>query len=185
MTGQQGFLEGAKAWLYDAAVVERCPRCSYAWGTPPEQALTLIESSPERFETLLSDRDGMAAASDRGWNATSYVWHLADLARGWSERWVVLASSPGALLSGWDPDELADARNYRAMPTVSALWALSTGVATFVELTRALGPGTTFLHADWGTGTVDEALVWLAHEFAHHELDVDERAAPLRNRHRG
>ncbi len=181
MTDPQGFLDGAKTWLYDVEGVGRCPRCSYNWYTPPEQALTLVESSPARFDALLSGRDGMVAASDRGWNATSYVWHLADLARGWSERWVVLATSPGSLLSGWDPDELADARNYRAMPTVSALWALSTGVATFVELTRALDPGTTFLHADWGTGTVDEALVWLAHEFVHHELDVDERALPPRH----
>ena len=62
------------------------------------------------------------------------------------------------------------------MPTVSALWALDWSVSAFGPLSRQLGPTTEFLHGDWGVGTVGEALVWLGHEFSHHELDVDERA---------
>ena len=173
-----GFLGGATAWLYAGAVPPVCPTCGFSWSTPAGDAVAHISASPDRYAALLAGRDGMAQASDGGWNATSFVWHLADLARGWSERWVVLAGSPGALLAGWDPDELADARNYRAMPTVSALWALRQCTEVFVELTGSLDPTTPFLHADWGTGTVAEALIWLGHEFVHHEGDVIERAGP-------
>ena len=129
------------------------------------------------YITLLDGRDGMSPAVDGGWNATAYVWHLVDLARGWSERWVLVASVPGSLLAGWDPDVLAEARNYRALPTVSALWALTDATDRFVELSGQLDPDTPFLHGDWGLGTVADGTRWLAHEFVHHQLDVDERAA--------
>jgi hypothetical protein len=80
------------------------------------------------------------------------------------------------VLAGWDPDELAAARNYRALPTVSGLWALDGAVATFVELSGRLDPATPFEQGDWGEGRVGDAIVWLGHEFVHHRLDIDERA---------
>lgn len=172
-----GFLAGAKSWLYRDAGIGTCPGCGFDWSMLPADALTAIAGAPSRYAELLEGRDG-TVTSDDSWNATSYVWHLADLARGWSERWVVLGSEPGTLLAGWDPDELAAARNYRGMPTVSALWALSTCTATLVELSRDLDHGTQFLHGDWGVGTVGEALVWLAHEYLHHQGDVDAAAGP-------
>lgn len=171
----EGFLAGAKAWLYRQPDPERCPTCDFDWSTSSGEALALIEASPRHYEALLEGRDGMIAPAE-GWNATSYVWHLADLSRSWSERWVLLQVEPGAALAGWDPDELAAARNYAAMPTVSALWALSTSVQLFVDLSAHLDPSTPFQHGEWGRGTVGEALVWLAHEFAHHALDVTARA---------
>jgi hypothetical protein len=170
-----GFLDGATTWLHGEPGTARCPACGFDWACDAGAALGAIERAPGRYHELLEGRDGTAPVP-RGWNATSYVWHLADLARGWSERWVVLQAQPGALLAGWDPDELAQARNYAAMPTVSALWALRDGVDTLVALTARLDRATPFRHADWGLGTVAEALVWIAHEMVHHELDVDERA---------
>lgn len=173
--GDTGFLAGAKDWLYGGEGVDTCARCGFDWSTRPQDALSPIARAPARYEALLEGRDGMAPIAD-GWNATSYVWHLADLARSWSERWVLIAAEPGSLVAGWDPDELAAARNYRNMPTISALWALNSSVSAFVELSRSLDPETRFRHGDWGIGTVGEALVWLAHELDHHEIDVDERA---------
>jgi hypothetical protein len=46
-----------------------------------------------------------------------------------------------------------------------------------VALSEELDAATPFLHGDWGPGTVGDATRWLAHEYLHHELDVDERAA--------
>ena len=79
--------------------------------------------------------------------------------------------------SGGDPDALAEAHNYRSLPTTPALWALSTSTATFVGLGERLPPETTFLHGDWGEGTVADGARWLGHEFVHHLLDVDARAS--------
>jgi hypothetical protein len=171
------FLDGALTWLYPAGVPDRCERCGYDWSTDAATALHAIASSPMRFAALLEGRDGTTRPTDGGWNATAYLWHLTDLARSWSERWVQLSVAPGSLLVGWDPNALAEARNYRELPTAPALWALPTATAAFVALSEELDASTPFLHGDWGPGTVGDATRWLAHEYLHHELDVDERAA--------
>jgi hypothetical protein len=177
MTARLPFLTGALAWIYEAAAPSHCPRCGYDWSIEPEAALESITSSATGYAALLDGRDGMVPAADGGWNATAYLWHLTDLARSWSERWVQLAEAPGSLLVGWDPDVLAEARNYRSLPTVPALWALSTSASTFVVLGEQLPAETEFLHGDWGRGTVADGTRWLAHEFVHHLLDVDARAS--------
>lgn len=170
------FLEGGLAWIGDGTIPDRCDVCDFDWTIEPAAATDAIEAAPARYAALLSNRDGMVAADDGGWNATSYLWHLTDLARSWSERWVQIEADPGSLLAGWDPDVLAAARNYRNLPTVPALWALEQATATFVQLSRELDPATAFQHGDWGPGTVGDGLRWLAHEYTHHQLDVDARA---------
>mgnify|MGYP001817545428 FL=1 len=141
-----------------------------------DAAVDAIEAAPERYAALLADRDGMVAADDDGWNATAYLWHLVDLARSWSERWVQVKAEPGSLLAGWDPNVLAAARNYRNLPTVPALWALNHATATFVQLSKQIDHATPFQHGDWGEGNVGDGLRWLAHEYTHHQLDVRARA---------
>ena len=170
------FLRGALAWISNGAVPDRCDVCGFEWAVDPDAAVDAIEAAPERYAALLENRDGMVVADGGGWNASAYLWHLVDLARSWSERWVQLHADPGSLLAGWDPDELAAARNYLNLPTVPALWALDHATLTFVELSRQLDHATTFQHGDWGTGTVADGLRWLAHEYTHHQLDVEARA---------
>jgi hypothetical protein len=170
------FLTGALAWVYDGASPASCEVCSFDWSVPSDVAVDLIAAAPDRYAALLAGRDGMADAADGGWNATAYLWHLTDLARSWSERWVQLESEPGSLLAGWDPDVLAAARNYRNLPTSAATWALAAAAETFVAISRRIDHATEFEHGDWGTGTVGDGLRWLGHEFVHHQLDVDERA---------
>ena len=41
--------------------------------------------------------------------------------------------------------------------------------------TRAVSGATTFHHGEWGEGTVADAMVWIGHEFHHHEHDVAQR----------
>lgn len=177
MATRSPFLTGAMAWLYAGEQPRCCAACGYDWSIDPTAALEVISSSSTRYAPVLAGRDGMIPAADGGWNATAYLWHLTDLARSWSERWVQLADAPGSLLAGWDPDVLAEARNYGSLPTVPALWALSMSAATFVTLGAQLPPETTFLHGDWGQGTVADGTRWLGHEFVHHLLDVDARAS--------
>jgi hypothetical protein len=178
-SGRSPFLEGALGWLYGDTIGDRCARCGYEWTTDHVTALEAIASSPARYAALVSGRDATVPAPAGGWNAVAYLWHLTDLARSWSERWVQVSNAPGSLLVGWDPDALAAARNYPLLPTVSALWALPAATDAFVALSRSLDASTPFLHGDWGPGTVADAMCWLAHEYVHHQLDVDERARPF------
>lgn len=176
MTTRSPFLSGALAWIGRGTIPDRCDVCDFDWAIGSAAALDAIEAAPERYAALLAGRDGMVAADDGGWNATAYLWHLVDLARSWSERWVQIETDPGSLLAGWDPDELAAARNYRNLPTVPALWALNDATASFAHLSRQLDDDTPFQHGDWGMGTVGDGLRWLAHEYTHHQLDVRSRA---------
>ena len=59
---------------------------------------------------------------------------------------------------------------------VPAVWALNRASDTFVHLSRHIDHATPFPHGDWGAGTVADGPRWLAHEYAHHQLDVDARA---------
>jgi hypothetical protein len=177
MATRSPFLAGALAWIYAGDEPSHCAVCGYNWSISPAAALESITSSAARYPDVLEGRDGMVPAADGGWNATAYLWHLTDLARSWSERWVQLAADPGTLLVGWDPDVLAEARNYRFLPTPPALWALSTSAAAFVALGEELPAEATFRHGDWGEGTVADGTRWLGHEFVHHLIDVDARAS--------
>jgi len=169
------FLRGALEWIYGADPPSVCPDCGFAWDLSFLEARDAIASSPDRIEETLAGRDGMVPQADGSWNATAYVWHLTDLARSWSERWVQMLTEPGSQLVGWDPDDLAEVRAYRSLPTAPGLWALRSAVDTFIAATDALTPNTTFLHGDWGSGTVADGMRWLAHEFHHHEQDIFRR----------
>lgn len=169
------FLRGALSWLYDGAATSVCPKCDYDWSTPHKVALEIIEHAPGRFERALEGRDGMAPQADGSWNATAYVWHLVDFARSWTERWYQIIDDPGSTLVGWDPDELADLRGYRMLPTVPALRTFDGAVRALVSATVEAGPDAAFTHGDWGAGHVGDATIWMGHEFHHHELDVRER----------
>ena len=170
------FLDGALRWVYEGELPAVCPACGFDWSIHPADALNVIESSPGRFEDALAGKDGMKSQADGSWNATAYLWHLTDLARSWAERWVQISEMPGSRLVGWDPDELAEVRDYRSLPTSAGLWALRSSVATFVGVTAMVAPDTPFEHGDWGIGNVGDGLRWLAHEFHHHVGDVAARA---------
>lgn len=176
---QSPFLTGALRWIYDGNAPPACPTCEWSWSVEYTDALDAIAFAPDRYAELLERRDGMAPAADGGWNATAYLWHLTDLARSWTERWVQLGAMPGSLLVGWDPDVLAEARNYRALPTSAAVWAIQDAVSSFVAQCDQVDPGATFEHGDWGQGSVADGIRWLGHEFVHHQLDVDERAVTV------
>ncbi len=170
------FLQGALDWIYDGDPPEACPQCGYRWDTSYADACELIRSSPDRFEAALDGGDGMVPQEDGSWNATAYVWHLTDLARSWAERWRQIEADPGSRLVGWDPDQLAEVRGYRSLPTTPGLWALRRAVDDLMASTDAVGRSAQFIHGDWSDGDVGDAMVWLGHEFRHHEQDVRQRA---------
>jgi hypothetical protein len=167
------FLQAAIAeMLDDAEATHGCDACKFSWEIDVDQALLLIHGSPERFAGLLDGRDGMQAPGRDVWSPSAYVWHVGDLVRAWSERLHTLANDPAAAWAGFDPDELADARGYSDLPQVTAAWALAQAVDALDAALAELDLEADFVHPEWGKGDVTDALRWLAHEVAHHELDV-------------
>lgn len=176
VTDRTPFLQGGLEWIYGGDPPDRCPQCEYAWNLEFDDTLRVIRDAPGQIAGRLEGRDGTAAQSDGSWNATAYVWHLTDLARAWAERWIQISHEPGSELIGFDPDDLAKARNYRSLPTEPGLWAMREAVQMLLDATGLLSESAEFLHGEWGRGTVADAMRWLAHEFYHHELDIDARA---------
>ena len=162
--------------MYGEDPPSRCPQCEFAWDLDFDDTLKVIRDAPSQIAGQLDGRDGLATPSDGSWNAVAYVWHLTDLARAWAERWVQISHDPGSELIGFDPDDLADARNYRRLPAAPGLWALRGAVQQLLDATGLLSADSEFLHGDWGRGTVTDAMRWLAHEFRHHEMDIGARA---------
>jgi hypothetical protein len=175
MTEDSPFLHSARVWLDGAPPPQRCPGCGFDWTMRAEGALAAVAAAPEQAAALVEGGDAATQPDDGSWNAAAYLFHLADLARGWSERWVQLRAAPGSLLVPWDPDQLAQARGYTGMPAVAGVWSLRTSTAAYVELTRSVGFDLAYEHGQWGGGTVGDATRWLAHEYHHHLADIAER----------
>lgn len=176
MTNRTAFLSGALLELYGGHEPDECDECRYAFDTSPEESRAIIAAMPTAAESVLEGSDGMTKPEDGSWNATGYVAHLADLARGWAERWAQLRVAPGSLLVGWDPDELANARDYCSLPLPLTMWSLRRDVDGLATVAVGLTDKTTFHHADWGEGNVADAYRWLGHEFHHHLQDITQRA---------
>ena len=158
--------------LPHAGLSASCAECGFSWLTTGEQALAVVVDGPARFSRLLEGRDATVPPTSQGWSPSSYVWHVGDVIRAWSERLHSLGSDPDAAWAGFDPDELARARHYDALPGSSGPWALARSVDALELSLEAVAIDTPFTHPEWGSGTVADALRWLAYETEHHDLDV-------------
>lgn len=167
------FLDAAVAeMLPGAGRSSECAECGFSWLTESRGALDAVERAPGRFEELLAGTDGTVAPAPEVWSPSAYVWHVSDLVRAWAERLHSLAVDPQAAWAGFDPDELAQARHYDALPQASGPWAVARSVDALRKSLGSLASDTAFTHPEWGSGTVADALRWLAHEAVHHDLDV-------------
>lgn len=167
------FLAAAIAeMLPNAGPSARCAECGFLWQTEGPDARGTVDAAAERFAELLpGDAANVPVAPDR-WSPSAYVWHVGDLVRAWAERLHSLSVAPATPWAGFDPDELADARHYEALPPTTAAWALARSTEALQHSLDGLDPDLAFEHPEWGQGTVTDALRWLAHEVEHHDLDV-------------
>jgi hypothetical protein len=167
------FLSAAIAeMLPNAGSGADCAECGFDWTTDGEPALAHLRRAPGRFDELLGNRDATRQPDPQVWSPSAYVWHIGDVVRAWSERLHSLGIDPSAPWAGFDPNEIARARNYPALPPRTGPWALARAVDALELALEALDMDTAFVHPEWGHGTVTDALRWVAHEVVHHELDV-------------
>lgn len=173
------FLQAAVTqMLPNAGDGENCAECGFAWDTPGTAAMGLVRDGPQRLGELLDRAEVSAPITGGPWSSSAYVWHVGDVTRAWSERLHSLSVDPDAAWAGFDPDELAQARHYEALPRATAPWALERAVEALDLSLGSLDTDTPFEHPEWGRGTVADALRWLAHEVVHHELDIRRAGSP-------
>jgi hypothetical protein len=173
------FLAAAIAeMLPNAGTSSRCAECGFSWECDAPTALSIIDAAADRFEDLLPGDAADAPVAAERWSPSAYVWHVGDLVRAWAERLHSLGVAPTTPWAGFDPDELAHARHYEALPPTTAAWALARAAEALHHSLDELDPDLAFEHPEWGQGTVTDALRWLAHEVEHHDLDV-RRGLPV------
>lgn len=174
------FLQAAVAeMLPNAGASPSCAECEFSWLTTGDAALAQVRAGPARFADLLEGPHATVVPAPQVWSPSAYVWHVSDLVRAWAERLHSLGIDPDAPWAGFDPDELARARHYDALPPSTGPWSLARSVDALAQSLEPLGTDTPFEHPEWGSGTVADALRWLAHETVHHELDVRRGLNPL------
>lgn len=166
------FLSGAIRTLYGGEEPDTCDECRFSFLLGATDARAMVGTVTADILGMVAGTEAGGGPPDGSWNATGYVAHLADLARGWAERWAQLQVSPGTRLVGWDPDELAAARDYCNLPMSLTTWSLGHGVAALEATGGDLADETRFEHDEWGEGDVADGYRWLAHEWFHHRQDI-------------
>ncbi|MBW3562128.1 MAG: DinB family protein [Actinobacteria bacterium] len=167
------FLRAAIASLHGADASDvRCPECGFAWQLAGPEAETVIGDAATRYASHLADWDDRRAAPAGTWSPSAYVWHVVDVFRAWSERFRAAAEDPETTLVPWDQDRLAEVRGYDRLPLAGALWSLDRAAVDLAAAVEDLDHRTGFTHPDWGSGDVEDALRWIAHEVTHHEVDI-------------
>jgi hypothetical protein len=134
----------------------------------------MVMELPATYRDLLEGASGDERHPDLGWSVTEYIAHVGDNLGIWAERLGGVADGAPPEVGAYDENELADARNYEAIPLPSALWSLSRSV---VDWREAVGlssrDGTVLVHPERGEQTLSEVVHSNAHDAFHHGWDIE------------
>lgn len=166
------FLGTAITWIGGDPEAHACAACGQPWRPAVADARVTIAAAPEAYAAMLATGDPYRVPPGLSWHAAAYTFHVADLCRAWAERMVGHVGEPDRRLAGFDPDELADARNYLGLSATAASWALRHSADLLVSTADDGVAAREFDHDEWGTASFGDSLRWLAHEVAHHEHDI-------------
>ncbi len=171
------FLDNAISWIGHDPAAPDCPECGHPWRPDIDEAAAVVATAPARYAAILDSGDPYRIVAPLTWSASAYTWHVTDLCNAWAERAVSLEREPDRPLAGFDPDELAGARNYLGMGAGAAVWALERAARRLCTVVVDEQRSTlAFEHAQWGPGTMLDGFLWVTHELAHHEQDVTRSA---------
>lgn len=156
-----------------------CRECGYDWSMTTSSAIALIHDIPQRYADLLNGRDATLKHPDLHWTAGGYVCHVVDNLRIWAERLASAALSGDVIVTGYDDDLLARARNYNRLPASGALWSLQgTATAWQQAIDLAIGSGVILQHPERGPQPAADVACTNAHDAYHHAWDIQRTLAP-------
>lgn len=149
-----------------------CCECGFDWSLTPRDAVAYIASVPARVDEATAGADGTERSA--GWSVTQYVSHVADNLHQWAERVQAARLSGQVDVAGYDPDALATARGYAAIPLRAAAWSLRVSVDAWVEtLSAALEESVVLQHATRGQQRAEDIARNNAHDAHHHVWDIE------------
>jgi hypothetical protein len=139
----------------------------------PAEAVDAVRRIPDAFTEVCRGATGDERDGRRTWNVTSYVAHVADNLRMWSERLEGARLSGRPEVVGYDPDVLAAARHYDKFRLDGVLWSLRWASVAWCEALEAgLRDGTVLRLLTRGAQPAAEIARNNAHDAVHHLWDV-------------
>jgi hypothetical protein len=119
-----------------------CRACGFDWSLTPTEALRWVSGWGPRLAETVSDAHGSERRVSGGWSITEYVCHVGDNLRQWAERLQSALLAQQFKVAGYDPDALAAARGYAALPLAAAAWSSELAAAAWVDVAgRAVDQG--------------------------------------------
>ncbi|WP_189083236.1 hypothetical protein [Mangrovihabitans endophyticus] len=141
----------------------------------PQQALSWVSGWNQHLAAASAGADGTERRLGGGWSVTEYVCHVGDNLRQWSERLQAALLSQQNEVVGYDPDALAVARGYAALPFSVAAWSSALAAAVWVEVVgQALSDKVALQHATRGRQTAEDVARNNCHDAYHHLWDIEQ-----------
>ncbi|MFE7119443.1 DinB family protein [Streptomyces sp. NPDC057654] len=151
-----------------------CGGCGFEWSLTPEEAIRIVEGLPAHGRGLLAGRTGYERHPDLGWTPAAYLSHITDNLRNWAERLAGARLSGAVDVPGYDPDLMAEGRNYNEIAMAAALWSLERAADAWAEsVTAALAAGVVLRHATRGAQRAEDVARNNAHDGHHHLWDIE------------
>ena len=152
-----------------------CHACGFDWSITPEDALGWVSGLSPRLAEATERACGFERRSSGGWSVTEYVCHVGDNLRQWAERVQSARLAHQFEVAGYDPDALAKARGYAALPLAAAAWSTGLAAAAWVSvLSPALAEGVELQHATRGLQRAEDIARNNCHDAYHHVWDIVE-----------
>ena len=152
---------------------EPCRECGFTWSAGLDATISLLRDIPDSIDDLVKDATGKEALPDLGWNVSGYTAHMTDNTRIWSERLIAVARGADAHVVPYDPDLLAEARQYNEVALRGATWSLRVAVADWLDaIEEAHRAGVVMLHSERGAMELFDVVASNAHDAVHHRWDV-------------
>jgi hypothetical protein len=152
-----------------------CRECGFDWLLSPAAAIGRVREASEQLRRHTASASGHERVAPRTWSVAEYVSHVADNLRNWAERLQVARLDGVMTVGGYDPDELARARGYDAIPLATATWALEVGVPIWADVAETAVAETVVLeHATRGPQHADDVARNNCHDVAHHLWDIEQ-----------
>jgi SAM-dependent methyltransferase len=150
-----------------------CRACGFDWSLTPAEAVRWVSGWGARLAATTAAADGSERRPGGGWSVGEYVCHVGDNLRQWAERLQSALLAQQVRVAGYNPDALAEARGYGALPLAVAAWSSELAAASWVEVvSRALDAEVTLWHATRGPQRAADVARNNCHDAYHHLWDI-------------
>ncbi|MGH9460000.1 MAG: DinB family protein, partial [Vicinamibacteria bacterium] len=162
-----------------------CPICKRDHPETDARALSILSATPRRLEKLtstLSPRNAAARPMRGKWSAKEIVAHLNDGEIIYGMRYRRIAADPGAPLPAFDQEVWAKELQYPKQPLKANLESFVALRKQNLALLKVLPKGVwsqVAAHPEYGTLSLRELVVHLAHHDRSHTSQVERIASAL------